>query len=83
MISSAFLAKFFKLRMMSFSFGSFSMGAYAKYGSASIFHAPMATPSAKNGLRLVLYGGFARKSGMSAGTTSPSAVTPCQPFVFL
>ncbi len=35
------------------------------------------------GLRLVLYGGFARKSGISAGTTSPSAVTPCQPFVFL
>ena len=64
MISSAFLAKFFKLRMMCpFPFGSFSMGAYAKYGSASIFHAPMATPSAKKRLALGFVRRFREKIG--------------------
>ena len=81
-MESAFFARFFRLRMISFSFGSFSMGAYTRYGSASIFHAFSSTPSSVNGF-FFLNGGRARLAGSSAGTASPSAVTPRQPPRFL
>ena len=79
---SAFFARFLSERMMSFSLGSFSMGAYTRYGSASIFQPLRSTPSAVKGF-FFLNGGFASVSGICAGTDSPSAVTPCQPPRFL
>ena len=68
--------------MMSFSLGSFSTGAYTRYGSASIFQPLSSTPSSVKGF-FFLKGGLGRLAGISAGTGSPSAVTPCQPPRFL
>ena len=76
---SAFLARFLRARMISFSAGSFSMGAHTRYGRLAIFQPLRSTPSARKGLRRDLYGGRARPSGTSAGMSSPSAVRPCQP----
>ena len=66
--------------MISFSAGSFTMGAHVRYGRLSTFHPLMEMPLARKGLRLVSYGGRARPSGTSAGRTSPSADTLYQPF---
>ena len=49
-----------------------------RYGSASIFHPLSSTPSAVKGF-FFLKGGLARLSGTTAGSISPSAVTPSQP----
>ena len=81
-MESAFFARFLSERMISFSLGSFSMGAYTRYGSASIFHAFSSTPSSVNGF-FFLKGGFGSVAGMAAGTEAPSSSTPCQPPRFL
>ena len=54
MMESAFLARFFKARMMPFSAGSFWMGAHTKYGRLGTFQPLMSTPSARKGLRFDL-----------------------------
>ena len=61
-MESAFFARFLSERMISFSLGSFSMGAYTRYGSASIFHDFSSTPSSVKGF-FFLKGGFGSVSG--------------------
>ena len=82
MMESAFFARFFKERMISFSLGCFLMGAYTRYGSASIFQALSSTPSSVKGF-FFLKGGLGSVAGSCAGKVSPSSVTPCQPPRFL
>lgn len=82
MTESAFFARFFRERMISFSLGSLLMGAYTRYGSASIFQDFSSTPSSVKGF-FFLNGGFGSDAGSSAGSVSPSSVTPCHPPRFL
>ena len=82
MTESAFFARFFSERMISFSLGSFLMGAYTRYGSASIFQVLSSTPSSVKGF-FFLKGGLGSVAGSFAGKVSPSSVTPCQPPRFL
>ena len=81
-MESAFFAKFFNERIMSFSLGRFSIGEYTKYGSASIFQAFSSTPSSVKGF-FFLKGGLGSVLGISASITSPSAETPRHPPRFL
>ncbi len=79
---SAFFARFLRLRMISFSLGFISMGAYTKYGKASMFQRFRSRPSSKNG-RFFLNGGLGKRAGMFALMASPSAEMPCQPRRFV
>ena len=51
MTSSAFFARFLRVRMISFSAGFFTTGAHTRYGRLGTFQPLMSTPSLVKGLR--------------------------------